>query len=352
MRYWAIDAGGSTTTALLDDGTRWRAGSVNPASVGARAADRGLLDLLRAVGSRLDGQPAAGWLATAALDADAPQRELDRLTRPAGTAGLTGTLVVSRDILPLLLAPPLRGRGVAVVCGTGSGFLAGDGVRTPRAIGGCEYLGSDEGSAFALGLGGLRAAVRGADGRGAPTALGPAIAEHADVSAPELARRLAGQPYPKASVAALSVVVCRCWLAGDPVAGQVVGAALDELLHGVRTARDSMGLTGQWSATLAGGVFRGCPEFADALRMRITEELGADSPPTVVDDPAAAVLAALREHAGGLPAAVAGRWAWTHRSTHNSTRKWSHEWTHEWAHTRDDAGREHAALAAAEERPG
>lgn len=312
MRYWAIDAGGSSTTALLDDGTRWRQGSVNPASVGAPAAERGLLDLLRALAGRLSGQPASGWLATAALDADAPQRELDRFTRLAGAAGLTGTLVVSRDILPLLLAPPLRGRGVAVVCGTGSGFLAGDGVHAPHSIGGCEYLGSDEGSAFALGLGGLRAAVRGADGRAAPTALGAAIAEHTGASAQELARRLAAQPYPKASVAALSACVCRCWLDGDPVAGEVVGAALGELLHGVRTARDSVRLTEGWSATLTGGVFRGCPEFAEALRTRIAGELGADTPPTVVDDPPGVVLAALREHATGLPAGVAGRWAWTY----------------------------------------
>ncbi len=90
-----------------------------------------------------------------------------------------------------------------------------------------------------------------------------------------------------------------------------MGAALDELLHGVRTARDSARLTEDWSATLTGGVFRGCPEFAGALRGRITEELGADTPPTVVDDPSGAVLAALCEHASGLPAAVAERWAWT-----------------------------------------
>lgn len=311
MRYWALDAGGSSTTALLDDGTRWRRGSVNPASVGAAAAERGLLDLLRALARGLDGQPAAGWLATAALDAGAPQREVDRFARLAAAAGLTGTLVVSRDILPLLLAPPLRGRGVAVVCGTGSGFLASDGVRAPRSIGGCEYLGSDEGSAFALGLGGLRAAVRGADGRGAPTALGAAIAAYADTSAVDLARRLAQQPYPKGSVAALSAAVCRCWLDGDPVAGQVVGAALDELLHGVRTARDAAQLTEDWSATLTGGVFRGCPEFAEILRARIAVELRTDTPPTVVDDPSGAVLAALREYASGLPTAVAESWAWT-----------------------------------------
>ncbi|MBC3841375.1 hypothetical protein GXW82_16910 [Streptacidiphilus sp. 4-A2] len=188
---------GSGTTALLDDGTRWRVGSVNHASVGGPAADSALSGLLRAVAGRVGPAPSAGWLATATLRADAPQPELDRLARLAERAGLRGTLVVSRDIVPLLLAPPLGGRGVAVVCGTGSGFLAGDGARPPTSIGGCEYLGSDEGSAFALGLEGLRAAVRGADGRGRPTALGRALAGHAGAPVRELARRLAAEPFPR-----------------------------------------------------------------------------------------------------------------------------------------------------------
>ncbi|WP_354637471.1 BadF/BadG/BcrA/BcrD ATPase family protein [Kitasatospora camelliae] len=315
MRYWAIDAGGSGTTALLDDGTRWRRGSVNPASVGATAAEAGLDDLLRTVAGRLGPAPSAGWLATATLTADTPEHELDRLTARVERAGLGGTLVISRDIVPLLLAPPLSGRGVALVCGTGSGFLAADGTRPPVAVGGCEYLGSDEGSAFALGLDGLRAAVRAADGRGRPTALGPALTEHAGTPVDELARRLAAEPFPKAAVAALAAVVCRCWLEGDQVAAHVVHRALGELLRGVRAGRDAAGLTTAWSAALGGGVLAGCPELAEALRRRIAGELGADPPPVLVTDPPTAVLAALRAHTGTLPAAVAGRWAWQRRLT-------------------------------------
>lgn len=311
MRYWAIDAGGSNTTALLDDGTRLSRGSVNPASVGASTARDTLLDLLRELAGRVGDGPAAGWIATATVGSDAPRRDLDRLAALAGRAGLTGTAVISRDVLPLLLAPPLGGRGVAVVCGTGSGFLAGDGGGAPVSVGGCEYLGSDEGSAYALGLGGLRAAVRGVDGRAEPTALGPALAAYADAPVRELARRLAAQPFPKAAVAALAPVVCRCWLGGDAAAEQVVAGALGDLVDGVRAARDAARLTGNWSAILAGGVFRGCPEYATALRGRIVDELGAGTPPTVAVDPPALVLAALRDHPDGLPQALAGRWAWS-----------------------------------------
>jgi N-acetylglucosamine kinase-like BadF-type ATPase len=241
------------------------------------------------------------------VDAGTPEPELDRLAGLAAEGGLAGTLVISRDIVPLLAADPLRGRGVAVVCGTGSGFLAGDGRRAPVSVGGCEYLGSDEGGAFDIGLLGLRAAVRGADGRGPATALGRELAAGGAIT--ELARRLAARPFPKAAVAALAPAVCRCWLAGDPVAGAVIDTALDDLVAGVRAARDRAGLDGgTWSAVLSGGVVRGCPEFAAALADRLTA-LGATTRPTVVDDPAGMVLAAATTHRDAFPHNLAG-WAW------------------------------------------
>jgi N-acetylglucosamine kinase-like BadF-type ATPase len=307
VRCWAVDAGGSSTTALADSGHRWHRGSVNPASVGASVADTELTALFGAVADRLGPGPAFGWLATATVDAGTPEPELDRLAGLAAAAGLSGTLVISRDIVPLLAAAPLRGRGVAVVCGTGSGFLAGDGQRPPVSVGGCEYLGSDEGGAFDIGLAGLRAAVRGADGRGRPTALGAAFGG----SVTELARALAARPFPKAAVAALAPAVCRCWLAGDAVAGEVITTALDDLVTGVRAARDRAGLAGgTWSAVLSGGVVRGCPEFAAALADRLTAELGATPRPTVVDDPAGMVLTAATTHRDGFPDSLAGHWAW------------------------------------------
>jgi N-acetylglucosamine kinase-like BadF-type ATPase len=314
VRCWAVDAGGSSTTAMVEGGHRWRRGSVNPASVGAAGADAELGALFAALAERLGPRPAFGWLATATVDAGTPEAELDRLAAAASAAGLTGTLVISRDIVPLLAARPLCGRGVAVVCGTGSGFLAGDGRRPPVSTGGCEYLGSDEGGAFDIGLAGLRAAVRGMDGRGPATALGVELTAGSAATVAELARALAARPFPKAAVAALAPAVCRCWLDGDAVAGMVVDRALDELVTGVRAARDRAGLAGgAWSAVLSGGVLRGCPEFAAALAERITDELGATPRPTVVDDPAAMVLAAATAHRDEFPDTLAGSWAWRRR---------------------------------------
>ncbi|SEF67481.1 BadF-type ATPase [Actinacidiphila yanglinensis] len=317
MECWAVDAGGSGTTVMIDGGERWRCGSVNPASVGPAAAEEQLASLFSELAERLGPRPAFGWLATATVDAGAPEPELSRLAGAATAAGLAGTLVISRDIVPLLAARPLRGRGVAVVCGTGSGFLAGDGAAAPVSVGGCEYLGSDEGSAFDIGLTGLRAAVRGADGRGRPTLLAEALTGRHGVSGgtvAELSRALAARSFPKAAVAALAPEVCRCWLDGDPVAAEVIGRAIGELVAGARAARDRAGLAGgTWSAVLSGGVPRGCAEFGAELARRISAELGAAAFPAVVDDPTRTVLSAARTYRGRFPDFLAGRWAWPRR---------------------------------------
>ncbi|WP_161500601.1 BadF/BadG/BcrA/BcrD ATPase family protein [Embleya scabrispora] len=183
------------------------------------------------------------------------------------------------------------------MAGTGSACVAGSGpdAGPPVVIGGCEYLGSDEGSAYALGAAGLRAAVRGADGRGRPTTLFAARGPR------ELARRLAAEPFPKSAVAALAPEVCAAWQAGDAVAGEVVRAGLDDLIDGVRAARDAAGLSGTWHVVLNGGVFRGCPPYAAELSRRVVTELGAAASPTVIADPVDAVYAALRANEGSPP---------------------------------------------------
>ena len=292
---WAVDAGGSTTTAIVPGSTARRTyGSVNPASVGVAPATRTLRAVFADVAAALGGRPGTGWVATAAVDLTGDgDREPARLRDLALAAGVRGRLLVSNDSVPWLAAPPLAGRGVVVVCGTGSGFVAaGDGGEVCR-VGGCEYLGSDEGSAFDLGLAGLRAAVRAGDGRGPSTAIGARLTSLAAGRSPaELARELAAEAFPKAAVAALAPVVCDAWLDGDGPAAELVSAAVGELVLGVRAARDRAGLTGEWSVAAGGGVLRGCPPLFAELDRRLRAELSvAEVVP--VDEPVAAVHAAL-----------------------------------------------------------
>ncbi len=162
-----------------------------------------------------------------------------------------------------------------------------------RRVGSCEYLASDEGSAFDLGLRGLRAAVRALDGRAAATALTALLAEEASADVPALARTLAQTPFPKPAVAALAPVVVRAWLEDDHVAALLVADAIEELILGVRAAREAAALSPGWRLSVTGGVVTGSPEFFREFAAAAAR-LGAESV-RLVTDPAMSVLAALTQ---------------------------------------------------------
>ncbi len=209
----------------------------------------------------------------------------------ARSAGLRGDLVISNDVTPLVLDVPAGTGHVVAVCGTGSAFVASDGMSPLCRVGGCEYLGSDEGSAFDLGLRGLRASVRGLDGRAERTALADLLASETGAPAIELARTLARAPFPKSAVAALAPLVLHAWRQGDAVAARLVTDAIGELALGVRAARDAAALRPGWRLSATGGVLAGSPEFLGELAAAATR-LGAASV-RLITDPAMAVLATL-----------------------------------------------------------
>jgi N-acetylglucosamine kinase-like BadF-type ATPase len=303
---YCVDAGGSGTSVRACDGEFWSLPSVNPSSVGRDCSDQGLAGLfgrIRAHAGRDSGRAGSArpaiWLASAALDPAMPAAELDRCAAAARTAGLCAELVVSNDVSPLILGAPPDVGHVVVVSGTGSAFLATNGRSAPVRVGGCEYLGSDEGSAFDLGLRGLRAAVRGLDGRGRPTALSELLAADAGAPVPELARDLARLPFPKSAVAALAPIVLRAWRDGDHAAAAVAEAVIGELAAGIRAVRDAATLAPGWHLSAAGGVVTGCPEFFRGLAAAATG-LGA-AQVTLVSEPTAVLHSALARFAATDP---------------------------------------------------
>jgi N-acetylglucosamine kinase-like BadF-type ATPase len=297
---YGIDAGGTGTSVRAWNGDHWTGPSVNPSSVGQDTSDRCLAALFTRIRDHAGptARPAI-WLASASVDPATADGETRRCAEAARVAGLRAELVISNDLTPLVLdAPPGTGH-VIVVCGTGSGFLATDGRSAPVRVGGCEYLGSDEGSAFDLGLFGLRAAVRGLDGRGPRTQLSDLLAAHAGAPVPELARTLARDPFPKAAVAALAPTVLQAWLGGDQVADDLVTNAIGELATGAKAARDAAAVGAGWRLSAIGGIVTGCPPFFARLAAAATG-LGAD-PVRLISDPAAAMLTALARLAATDP---------------------------------------------------
>ena len=308
---YAIDAGGTTTSLVSFDDARWTEASINPSAAGEALAARRLARLLGAIvehaaRSGSDRSPRV-WLASASIGPGSPGRELERILGVAQKTGFSGEIIVSNDAAPLALGLPTGGGCVVAVCGTGSCFVGNDGRNAPIRVGGCEYLASDEGSAFDLGMRGLRAAVRGRDGRGRPTALTNLFERRAGTSLSELGRTLALNPFPKTAVAELAPIVVEAWLDGDAVAGELIDALLDEQILGIQAAHDLAGIDGGWSLRVTGGLMTGWRALYDALAARAVLSLRAESV-ALVSDPATAVLVALRALSSDTETRVPPAW--------------------------------------------
>ncbi|WP_459550319.1 BadF/BadG/BcrA/BcrD ATPase family protein [Nocardia sp. X0981] len=310
-----MDAGGTRTRISVQTpgrpDIRREIGSINRAAVGETAARDRLREAFDIVRDATAGQVSVGWLATAGIVAETAAGELSviRGLLPEGS----GLLVASNDAVPLLFAPPLTDRGAVVIAGTGSGFLGGDG-ETVVQLGGHEYLGADQGSAFDIGMRGLRAALSARDGIGPGSALPEAMSQFANRDIAAEARRLATLPFPKQEVARLAPTVIQCWRYGDDVAGTVIATAVEALAAGAARIRESLRLSATDGTVLAGGLVTGSADFAAAVRVAIERRSGTHQV-TVCADPAATVLSCARRlvGAGDRPSiirAYAGRHAW------------------------------------------
>jgi N-acetylglucosamine kinase-like BadF-type ATPase len=301
---FGIDAGGTRTRIVIDapgrPPLRCEAGSISRATVDETAAREHLRETFGIVGHATAQHDSVGWVASAGVVPETISAQLMAIHELLPRR--TRRLAVSNDAVPLLLTEPLLGRGVVVVAGTGSGILGGNGEMVMR-IGDHDYLGGDRGSAFHIGLLGLRAALRAHDGVGPRSSLTATLSEHAGRHVVSESRRLAALPFPKQAVARLAAPVLRCWRDQDDVADAVVTAAVDALAAGTARMRGALRLPATAGTVVAGGLITGAGDFGAAVHDAIKRTCGPHDV-TVCDDPAAKVLSCARTfiHADGRPA--------------------------------------------------
>lgn len=162
--------------------------------------------------------------------------------------------------------------GVAVVGATGATTWvrrADDG--RDLYFGGWGSLLGDEGSAYAMGLAGLRAAVRAFEGRERPTRLVDAVCQQFQLSPAAFRHELVSLAYQKpltrTEIAGLAVAITRLAAEGDSVARQIVDTVASDLtalvLHG---ARSSFSPKEDFPVAAAGGLFNAGDMILGPLR--------------------------------------------------------------------------------------
>ncbi len=231
-----VDGGGTKTAAVLVDATgqvcsQGIAPSSNHNDVGLPAAIAALHEALsQAVASarKTFADVSAICLCLAGIDRPAERERLAAAVR--AKIYPFPKLLIYNDAAGALAAGTGRLLGIVVIAGTGTIAYGYDAQgRTARAAGWGALL-ADHGGGFWIGLEGLHAIVRAADGRGPATALSERLLAHLGLRAPEdLIAWTYGAPFEWRRFAALAPIVTEVARAGDAVAAAILRRAGEHL---------------------------------------------------------------------------------------------------------------------------
>jgi N-acetylglucosamine kinase-like BadF-type ATPase len=275
----ALEGGGTRCqAALLDAAGRLLqtqdSGAVNTHFVPIEQAQAAVLDAVSGVLAAAGIQPGAVDYFVSALVGASFGPETFGALCPRATYRSYGELQVV-----FARAGIFRPHGVAVVAGTGAtawAVRADDGRQV--ILGGWGALLGDEGSAYALGLLGLRAAVRAYEQRApAPTALVEAICAHFNLSQAQFRDGLIAlayhQPLSRTEIADLAVLVTRLAGAHDPLAARITGKVSTDLSNlALEAARRLFGPSESFDVVLAGGLVNAGEIMLGPLHQRLRAE--------------------------------------------------------------------------------
>jgi N-acetylglucosamine kinase-like BadF-type ATPase len=315
----AVDGGNSKThVALVTEDGAVRAFVHGPTCSPEHMGVERALDVLGGLLGRAGLEPPADVASLMLAGLDLPEHE-DALRAGAQARGWARSVAATNDSFAVLRAGTERGWGVAVVCGAGINCVgvAPDGrhARFP-ALG---AITGDWGGGYDVGLAGLSAAARSADGRGPRSRLERSVPAHFGFASPsELAYAIRGGGIPHSRLGELAPLVLR-EAATDAVAGEIVDRLRAEVVAFCRAAIERLDLAGEPVEVVLGG---GLLQAGDGrLNGDVERDLRAIAPRVVVHTPVSppivgAALSALEAlGAGGeamarvrteLEAAVAG----------------------------------------------
>lgn len=298
-----IDGGATSTVALLADSTSGNVlgrGVGGPSNIQAVGEESALQALQVAVEEAFEAAGlscapvAAAALGLAGIDLN---EGIELIHNWAGRVELAGKISVANDATLLFAAGTPEGWGLAIVAGTGSIAFTLDRDGKDARTGGWGYLMGDEGSAFRVGLLGLRAACRAADKIGPPTQLLPHLLAKLGSNDPrDFIPAVYRGDWDKAAIAGLAPTVMELAALGDEAAHAIFE---NESLELARTAAGAVfqgGLPRNGvPVALTGGLVLRNDSFRERFLANLCHCGVTPGPVGLVEDPAVGAVVLARK---------------------------------------------------------
>jgi len=271
-----IDAGGTKTRALLaDEEGRVLAGAsgggANLRTHGELEVEKVLHAVVEEAESAAGARPEAVALGIACADRPEDHAVLGAILR---RIGFRRHVLITNDARIAFVAGSPARVGLALVCGTGSIAWGQNAAAEIARSGGWGWHLGDEGSGFWIGVRAIRQVLRGADGRGQPTALEKPLFEHFAIGhAEQILHAVYDGDFPRHHVAMFAVRVEEAALAGDAVAREILSSAAQELTLAARSVIERLRLEeGGYDIVLSGGTFQNVPTLRDLVATSLASE--------------------------------------------------------------------------------
>ena len=265
-----IDAGGTKTVAFLatESGqirATARGGGANLQVQGEAGVERVLQDVIESLEAP---QPIdAICLGIAGVDRPGERQTVHGILKRIGVGR---AVRIENDAFIALVAGAPKRVGIVIIAGTGSMAYGVDSVGKTARSGGWGYLLGDEGSAYWLGHAAVRRAIRAADGRDSPTALGAKISARLGRSVPAgLVSWFYDQQHFRHRVAELAPLVEEAAIEGDAAAEDLLEQAARHLGRAARAVDAQLPFDRPFPLVMAGGAFRACPSLGVRLEKRL-----------------------------------------------------------------------------------
>jgi N-acetylglucosamine kinase-like BadF-type ATPase len=185
-----------------------------------------------------------------------------------------------------IVLPSVAGNeyGVAAIGGTGANFYAVNNSKKAYASG-LNYLLSDQGSAFDIGLKVLRAAIKSWDGRGEKTILEKLVMKQEGIKdMRELVDIIYNQTFDKSKISEFAELAEKGMKKKDNVSEEILDYVTAEYIVGIKAVAKKVNLHGEFNVAFVGSVFR-----LNSILQNIKAGVKKDYPDAkfyFIDDPA------------------------------------------------------------------